>query len=167
MIPYDVANPLWSDAAAKQRWIILPNDGTHDSPAEDIGFDEEGNWIFPAGTVFVKHFEVALDDNNASLVKRLETRFLICTDGGGKYGFTYRWNTAGTDARASHHRSGRKLRHRPGRRRHRDAQLGLPIPRGLHALPQQRVRPGAGRADPFAEQALPLRSDRPQPRTNS
>lgn len=98
VIPYDVANPLWSDAAAKQRWIILPNDGTHNTAAEDIVFDEEGNWTFPAGTVFVKHFEVGLDENNPAAVKRLETRFLVCTTGGGKYGFTYRWNPAGTDA---------------------------------------------------------------------
>jgi hypothetical protein len=31
-------------------------------------------------------------------VRRLETRFLIATTGGGKYGFTYKWNEAGTDA---------------------------------------------------------------------
>jgi uncharacterized repeat protein (TIGR03806 family) len=98
VIPYDVANPLWSDAAAKQRWIILPNDGSHDSAAEDIVFSEEGNWRFPAGTVLVKNFEVALDENNPASVKRLETRFLICTADGGKYGVTYRWNSAGTDA---------------------------------------------------------------------
>jgi hypothetical protein len=98
VIPYDVANPLWSDAAAKQRWIILPNNGTHDTAAEDIAFNEENNWVFPAGTVFVKHFEVALNENNFSAVKRLETRFIVCTGGGGKYGFTYRWNSAGTDA---------------------------------------------------------------------
>lgn len=98
VIPYDVANPLWSDAAAKRRWIILPNDGSHDTAAEDIVFNEEGNWTFPAGTVFVKHFEVGLDENNPAAVRRLETRFLVCTAGGGKYGFTYRWNAAGTDA---------------------------------------------------------------------
>ena len=98
VIPYSVANPLWSDAAAKQRWIILPNDGSHDSAAEDIVFSEEGNWVFPAGTVLVKHFEVSLDENNPAAVKRLETRFLVCTEGGGKYGVTYKWNPAGTDA---------------------------------------------------------------------
>lgn len=90
VIPYDVPNPLWSDAADKYRWVILPNNGTMDTPAEKIDFSEDGNWVFPPGTVFVKHFEVAS--------KRLETRFLICTEGGGKYGFTYKWNAAGTDA---------------------------------------------------------------------
>ncbi len=97
-VPYTVVTPLWSDAAAKKRWIILPNDGSHNTAAEDIIFSEEGNWSFPAGTVIVKHFEIATHANDPSQVKRLETRFIICTAGGGKYGVTYRWNSAGTDA---------------------------------------------------------------------
>jgi uncharacterized repeat protein (TIGR03806 family) len=98
VIPYDVPNPLWSDDAAKRRWMILPNDGSFNSPAEDVVFSAGGNWVFPAGTVFVKHFEAPVDASQPSAVKRLETRFLVCTPGGGKYGFTYRWNAAGTDA---------------------------------------------------------------------
>jgi uncharacterized repeat protein (TIGR03806 family) len=97
-VPYTVVSPLWSDAAAKKRWIILPNDGSHNTASEDIIFDEEGSWKFPAGTVFVKHFEVATNANDPSEIKRLETRFLVCTAGGGKYGVTYRWNSEGTDA---------------------------------------------------------------------
>jgi hypothetical protein len=93
-----VVSPLWSDAAAKQRWVILPNDGSHNTATEDIVFDEEGSWVFPTGTVLVKHFEVATNANDPSQIKRLETRFLVCTAGGGKYGVTYRWNSAGTDA---------------------------------------------------------------------
>ncbi len=95
VIPYDVASPLWSDGATKRRWIILPHDGALDSPEEKIGFEEHGPWRFPEGTVFVKHFEIEV---SPGLVKRLETRFLVCTEGGGKYGVTYRWNAAGTDA---------------------------------------------------------------------
>jgi len=98
VIPYDVPNPLWSDAAAKKRWIILPNNGTFNSAAEDIIFNPEGSWVFPPGTVFVKHFETNTNANNPAAIKRLETRFLICTAGGGKYGVTYKWNEAGTDA---------------------------------------------------------------------
>jgi glucose/arabinose dehydrogenase len=98
LVPYRTVNPLFSDAAAKKRWIILPNNGTHDTPSEDITFDEKENWVFPPGTVFVKHFEVVINENNPTLIKRLETRFLICSEGGGKYGLTYRWNEAGTDA---------------------------------------------------------------------
>ncbi|MGL4398276.1 MAG: hypothetical protein ACRCXD_00275, partial [Luteolibacter sp.] len=97
-VPYTVAAPLWSDASAKKRWIVLPNDGTHNTAAEDIIFDEERPWLFPAGTVMVKHFEIATNANDPSKVKRLETRFLVCTAGGGKYGVTYRWNSQGTDA---------------------------------------------------------------------
>ncbi|MEO5715440.1 MAG: Ig-like domain-containing protein [Luteolibacter sp.] len=98
VVPYSVATPLWSDGAAKKRWMILPNDGVHDSAEERIIFSDEGSWQFPVGTVFVKHFEVATNESNPSQIKRLETRFLVCTTGGGKYGITYRWNAAGTDA---------------------------------------------------------------------
>lgn len=98
VIPYDVANPLWSDGAHKRRWLILPNDGSHDTAAERIAFSESGNWVFPAGAVFVKHFEMPVDERNPALVRRLETRFIICTPAGGKYGVTYKWNAAGTDA---------------------------------------------------------------------
>lgn len=98
LIPYDVANPLWSDGAEKRRWIIVPNNGNHNTAAEDIVFSEKENWSFPPGTVFVKHFEIALDERNPSLTRRLETRFIVCTANGGKYGITYRWNSAGTDA---------------------------------------------------------------------
>lgn len=98
VIPYEVANPLWSDDAAKRRWVILPNDGSFDTAGERIDFDATGNWEFPPGTVFVKHFEIADDALDPDSVKRLETRFIICTEGGGKYGVTYKWNDAETDA---------------------------------------------------------------------
>ncbi len=98
VIPYGLPNPLWSDAAAKRRWVILPNDGSFDTAAEDIVFSEDEPWQFPAGTIFVKHFEVNTDESNPAAIRRLETRFLICTAGGGKYGVTYKWNEEGTDA---------------------------------------------------------------------
>ncbi|MDX2249760.1 MAG: discoidin domain-containing protein [Bacteroidia bacterium] len=98
MIPYTVNSPLWSDGADKKRWIALPNDGTFNSPDEQVTFSEKGNWNFPDGTVFVKHFEIPLDENNPTLVRRLETRFLIRKQGGGVYGITYKWNKEGTEA---------------------------------------------------------------------
>lgn len=98
VIPYNVASPLWSDGAEKLRWLIVPNNGTHDTAQEKILFSEEGNWAFPVGTVIVKHFEVATNETIPATMKRLETRFLVCTADGGKYGITYRWNNAGTDA---------------------------------------------------------------------
>lgn len=98
MFPYEVANPLWSDGAAKKRWIVLPSKKSTRDFAEKITWSAAGNWIFPAGTLFVKHFEIPLDARNPSLVKRLETRVMVCTENEGKYGLTYRWNAAGTDA---------------------------------------------------------------------
>lgn len=98
VFPYDVNAPLWSDAAEKKRWIALPNDGVHDSPGEKIGFSPDGNWSFPPGTVFIKHFELPVDETDPSIVKRLETRFIIIPESGEPYGLTYKWREDGSDA---------------------------------------------------------------------
>ena len=98
LLPYSVNSPLWSDRALKTRWIALPNDGLHDSPAEQISYRQNDNWIFPAGTVLVKHFELPVDERDPSLTTRLETRFIVCLSDGGKYGVTYRWRLDGSDA---------------------------------------------------------------------
>jgi len=39
LIPYTVNSPLWSDAAAQHRWIAIPNDGSYNTAAEQIGRD--------------------------------------------------------------------------------------------------------------------------------
>lgn len=98
VIPYDIIAPLWSDGAEKFRWIAIPNDGTHDTSAEQIAYSEEEDWSFPQGTVLIKHFELALDESTPAARHRLETRFLVHGEEGVYYGFTYRWNEAGTDA---------------------------------------------------------------------
>ncbi len=87
LIEYDVNAPLWSDGAAKRRWIGVPD-------AETIGFDATGAWTFPLGTVLVKHFEVTLA---SQALRRLETRVLV-HDASGWQGVTYRWNPGQTDA---------------------------------------------------------------------
>lgn len=98
LIPYTVNTPLWSDAAAKHRWLAVPNDGTHDTAAEKITFSPTNEWQFPAGTVFVKHFELAANQTNSAAVHRLETRFIVRDQNGGVYGVTYKWRTNGLDA---------------------------------------------------------------------
>jgi uncharacterized repeat protein (TIGR03806 family) len=98
VIPYTVNAPLWSDASAKKRWVALPNDGAHNTPQEKIGFDPEGPWSFPAGTVFIKHFELPTDETNPSVHKRLETRFIVMPATGEPYGVTYKWRADGSDA---------------------------------------------------------------------
>ncbi|MEM6805423.1 MAG: PQQ-dependent sugar dehydrogenase, partial [Bacteroidota bacterium] len=98
VIPYDVNTSLWSDGSEKYRWAVIPNDGTHNVVAEQVDFDDRGDWDFPRGTVFIKHFELALDERNPSQTKKLETRFIILDGPGSFYGLTYKWNNAGTDA---------------------------------------------------------------------
>ena len=90
LIPYDLIESFWSDGADKNRWIAIPNNGTHNTAAEQIQFSENGNWDFPKGTVLVKHFELG--------GKRLETRFEVKGDDDQYYYLSYKWNAAGTDA---------------------------------------------------------------------
>lgn len=98
LIPFGVNSPLWTDGAEKQRWIALPNDGTHNTAAERITYNEIGAWDFPKGTVLVKHFALPVDERNPSVVKPVETRFFVHGSDGTWYGVTYRWNESGTDA---------------------------------------------------------------------
>ena len=98
LIPYTLNVPFWSDGALKTRWIAIPNDGSYDTPQEQIVFDEEDAWTYPAGTVAIKHFEMSVDYSSPTKTRRLETRFLIRGENDDFYGLTYRWNEDGTDA---------------------------------------------------------------------
>jgi glucose/arabinose dehydrogenase len=98
LIPFEINSPLWSDAALKTRWIALPNNGPPFSPAERVAFAPAGPWSFPNGTVFVKHFALAIDETDPDRMKRLETRFLVRDNRGAVYGLTYRWRPDHSDA---------------------------------------------------------------------
>jgi len=98
IIPYTVNSPLWSDGAIKKRWMMVPNDGIFDSPSEQIKFDKEFNWTFPEGTVFIKHFELPLSNEEDAETARLETRFFVVGKDKRGYGLTYKWNDEGTEA---------------------------------------------------------------------
>ncbi len=91
LLPYDVQTPLWSDGAHKRRWLALPEN-------EPIGFAPDGPWVFPGGTVFVKHFGMALDERRPEQQRLLETRFLVAASNAAYYGVSYKWNADGTDA---------------------------------------------------------------------
>ncbi len=90
-IAYDVGSPLWSDGAHKQRWFAIPD-------AQTIGYNATGDWAFPNGSVFVKHFELPINDSNPSVRKRLETRLLVRDGEGHVYGMTYKWRADDSDA---------------------------------------------------------------------
>src|SRR5262249_22640408 len=50
------------------------------------------------GAVFVKHFELPVDDTNPNVLRRLETRLLARDTNGAVYGITYRWRSNYADA---------------------------------------------------------------------
>jgi uncharacterized repeat protein (TIGR03806 family) len=91
IVPYEVQAPLWSDGAAKRRWLSVPVDTT-------LGYGPSGHLGFPPGTVLVKHFEMALDERIPEQRRRLETRLWVVVSDTAQYGVTYKWNADQTDA---------------------------------------------------------------------
>jgi uncharacterized repeat protein (TIGR03806 family) len=83
VIPFDVSAPLWSDGAAKERFLALP-DGAHITVAAD------GDFTFPVGTVLLKAFR--LGD------RYVETRLFVRHQDGKWAGYTYEWDEQGKDA---------------------------------------------------------------------
>jgi glucose/arabinose dehydrogenase/mono/diheme cytochrome c family protein len=90
LVPYEVSNPFWSDFAIKRRWFALPGSDSR------ITFRRDQPWSFPAGTVWVKHFDRPYYRPTGSPF-RTETRILVKTESGVS-GASYRWNDAGTEA---------------------------------------------------------------------
>lgn len=82
-IAYEVTNALWSDGAAKERFVVVPK-------GQRITQRPDGDLSFPVGTVAVKSFSV---DG-----RRVETRLLVQHELEDWTGYSYAWNAAGTDA---------------------------------------------------------------------
>jgi uncharacterized repeat protein (TIGR03806 family) len=98
LISYVPNTPLWSDGALKTRYFAVPNHGGSITPDEQIAFAPTGTWTFPAGTVFVKTFELNTDTTNPNVRHRLETRLLVRDINGAVYGVTYKWRPDNSDA---------------------------------------------------------------------
>ncbi len=86
--PYEPTFSLWSDGAAKRRWIRLP-------VGEAIDTSDMDAWRFPAGTELFKEFSVA--------GKRIETRVLrkVSPEDAGWAAMSYAWNDAQDEAVAA------------------------------------------------------------------
>lgn len=82
MIPYTVASPFWSDTAEKDRYLSLPNNTS-------IDLTTEGDFLFPVGSVLMKHFTL----NERYIETRLFARSEL-----GWQGFSYEWRDDQTDA---------------------------------------------------------------------
>ena len=91
IFPYVLNVPFWSDHALKRRWFSIPDMN------QTMTFSASGNWLFPTGTVWIKHFDLELTNGVPESARRLETRFLV-KNTEGVHGFTYRWNNSQTDA---------------------------------------------------------------------
>jgi uncharacterized repeat protein (TIGR03806 family) len=83
VIAYDVASPLWSDGADKQRFLAVPD-------GERIHMEQDGDFTFPTGSVLMKTFMKG--------GRRIETRLLVRHDDGGWAGYAYRWRADQSDA---------------------------------------------------------------------
>ena len=81
--PFIPQYPLWSDGAAKSRWIRLPEGAKIDVSDIDA-------WRFPAGTTLWKEFAWA--------GRRVETRMMRSLGGGAWMFATYIWTMDQTDA---------------------------------------------------------------------
>ena len=71
-----------------------PNQLGNRTATEDTSI---GGVSIPAGTILIKHFEINTDEEDPSQRFRLETRFVVITNG-DFYGITYRWRPDGSDA---------------------------------------------------------------------
>ncbi len=91
VVPYELNTPLFSDYALKERAIYVPE-------GETMGYDGEGVFSFPVGSVIVKTFYFA-PDMREPLVDRelIETRVLMHTSEGWE-AWPYIWNEEQTDA---------------------------------------------------------------------
>ncbi|MDB5384890.1 MAG: yliI [Planctomycetaceae bacterium] len=90
LIPYTVSVPLWSDGAAKDRFLVLPAQAK-------VVYKDRDQWQFPVGTVLVKTFLMNTDLEKPKEMRRLETRLLVHNPRGWE-GYTYLWNEEQNEA---------------------------------------------------------------------
>lgn len=89
VLPYDLNTPLFSDYAAKYRFVWMPP-GTSAQYSPDQVFD------FPVGTVLIKSFGFPAAGGRKE--RLVETRLLVHAHAGW-VGLPYIWNEKQTDAR--------------------------------------------------------------------
>ncbi len=82
-LPFSPQYPLWSDGAAKRRWIRLPE-------GQAIDASDPDDWEFPRGTRLWKEF---------SFGRRVETRYMERLEDGSWRFATYVWSSDEHDAR--------------------------------------------------------------------
>lgn len=91
VLPYDVNTPLFSDYAAKHRFVWMP-------PGAAARYRDEGALEFPVGAVLIKTFGYLADLRDPGSPEHLiETRLLVRGEDGWE-GLVYQWDEAQTEA---------------------------------------------------------------------
>ncbi len=99
LIPYQLNAPMWSDGATASYYLAVPNRGDVITPDQQIRLRPTNSWKFPDGTVFVKNFDLVVDETHPQVPpRRLETQILVRDINGGVYGVTYKWRPDNQDA---------------------------------------------------------------------
>lgn len=105
LVPYSVLSPLWSDGAAKERFVRIPDGGkihvldcaVEVDACKDPGLggtgEDDGHFVMPVGTVLVKNFRIDGKHVETRLLMRRSTSNLT-----GWKGFSYEWNDTQTEA---------------------------------------------------------------------
>lgn len=101
-MPYEVNSPLWSDGAAKQRYLKIPEGqtiGVKDCDrapgaclpvARGGSPEDEGHFDLPVGSILIKVFSLQ--------GRRIETRLLMRASDAVWSTYSYQWNEAETEA---------------------------------------------------------------------
>jgi hypothetical protein len=96
IVGFELNSPLWSDGAAKQRYIVLP-------PGESLTYTDTGAFGVPVGTILIKEFLLEAVLGDPTTLFPVETRFLVkrceelvCAE--PWQGYSYQWNDQGTEA---------------------------------------------------------------------
>lgn len=87
--PFEPQYALWSDGAAKKRWIRLP-------PGSKIDTSDMDRWVFPVGTRIWKEF--SFREGGAGPLRRVETRYIEKRGPEDWVFAAYAWNKDETDA---------------------------------------------------------------------
>ena len=95
VVAYTVNSLLWSDGEKKGRYFAIPDGSTislavDESSVVATNGVKNGGFVFPAGSVVIKHFF-----NGTRVV---ETRLLMNHANDGWAGYAYEWNDQQTDA---------------------------------------------------------------------
>lgn len=86
-VPYDVAQPFWSDGAQKSRYLVLPQGKYLELNQANVA---QADLLLPPGGMAIKTFERG--------GVPLETRFYVRHEDGEYSGYTYAWRPDGSDA---------------------------------------------------------------------